>query len=429
MMLSKRPDESLCSIDLERSIRSIISQLKQSEQWQYREEYIDRSILDPYYLLMIRWPETDLQDNTWNQELFQTAKPGVSFVNRTALSGKTYWQNAAIQDVANKLLQFKEHFDHNRFQPPGLTGDLHHPKQAHEVFSKRRFIYEIRSPFETLTGIGPSMFALSAGAVCGTVYDQNGQPLDDVVISLSQGDQKLTRTTKDGGLFWFSKVSAGQYTLKVEGKSCIVRLLRRDEFGHIKGWLTDANGYPIDLKEFRFKAPDGEVFSAISKDSGRFTTGPLPAYPIANSPLSNYTYIMDIPDFLFSIRKSTYVKDAVIGGILKSKEGKIIQNGTVVLLQRGVEISRSKSDLKGNFRFFGLPGGHYELEVPGSPVYLSQISPGRISGKALNHSVSETWIELIAKDELVASARLNKNNAFSFDNLAPGEYDVIIKNK
>lgn len=426
-MLKQQPDTNVTTWELENTIQIIKRELIKSPSWQYREEYIDRGILDPYYILKIRKPEHDKLDDTGNQSLFKTKTSGLSYVCRTSDSRTSYWLDIKNSHLIKHLENFKHLYDVNKLQPPGKWGDLGNPDKDHKVFPERRFIYEIISPFKTLVGIGPNMYATGPGAVCGTVFNKNGQPLDGVVVEISNDKETLTRETRNGGLFWFSKVQSGKYQLKVKKHTCIVQVIRHDEFGNIKGWLTDENGFPVEYADIRFLAPDGEIFMAATDDTGKFSTGPLPAYPVTSSPLANYPYIMQIPEFLFSISKSITVKDAIISGVLKDNNGNVITNTQVVLKQAGETLFETKTDAFGNFRFFNLLGGSYNVEVPGQKIFLSHGAPGRIEGKEDKGMVNETRIQLVAEGYIVATERLNRSKEFAFEHIAPGKYSVEVK--
>ena len=425
MILTQTPDPNIHAWELENALDVIKKQVIKSAVWQVREEYIDRGILDPYYILMIRKPEHEKLDDVWNQKVFKSEQAGFSFVNRTSHCTQDYWCDINTRALIERLDGFKASYDLNKLQPPGLKGDIFDPKEPHEIFKNKRYIYDLITPFKSLTGIGPSMYAMGPGAVCGTVYDMESQPKNGVVVELKIGEETFSRRTKNGGLFWFSKVPSGSYTVSVKGYNCTLQIIRRDEHGNIKGWLTDQDGYPVEYEDVHFKAPDNEVFKAITDESGKFVTGPLPAFPVRDSPLSNYPYLMDVPDYLFSVSKSVVVKDAVISGILRGREGQKMTNREVLLKQKGEEVDRTVTDNHGNFQFFELEGGTYELEVPESTIYLSQSAPGKIKGKYGSGKVNQTRVELVINDKVVGTERLSKGKEFYFDHVAPGKYEVI----
>jgi hypothetical protein len=423
-MLTQAPDINLSSWELAETIQLIKRETRKASQWQFREEYIDRGVLDPYYILKIRKPEHDTLDDLGEQQLFQGSRQEFSYVNRTVQSTQAYWSDVDANRLGERLDRFRDMYESNTLQPPGLKADLIEPKVAHQVFEKRRFVFEILSPFKNLTGIGPNMYALGLGAVCGTVYSPTGSPLDRATVELCTVEETLVRVTKDGGLFWFSKVPSGNYVVKVKDRGCVIEIIRRDEFGNIKGWLTDQDGYPVAYGDVNFVAPDREVFSTTSNDTGKFTTGPLPAFPVADSLLSNYPYIMQVPSFMFSLEKTVHVKDAVIGGILRDNRGTPLANTIVCLKQKGVKLAEAETDYVGNFRFFDLAGGTYEIEVPTHNIYLSRLPSGRVEGKLATSSVNEARVDLVAEGKVVATERLNHRKEFSFDHVVPGKFMV-----
>ncbi len=428
-MLTQSPDPGIHEWELESALNIIKKNLQKGKNWQFRQEYIDRGILDPYYILKIREPKPDKKDDLWEQKVWQGENPGFSYVHRTTHSAKNYWCDISTQALIERLNAFKEDYDQNRFRPAGFKGDLFEPRQPHEVFEERRFVYELLTPFKNLTGIGPSMYALGRGAVCGTVIGSDGIPIDDVKIQLQMGDEKIVRTSGKGGLFWFSKVPAGTYKLTVDEQPCTLQVIRRDEFGNIQGWVTDQDGYPLEYADIQFKAPDGSFFPATSDETGKFSTGPLPAYPVVDSPLSNYPYIMEIPEFMFSISKSIKVKNAVLGGVLQSADGKVLAGKKVILKSGSEEVGSTDTDAHGNFGFFGLEAGNYQLEVPDERVYLSRLQPGKVKGEYPDGRPDETRVKLIMQGEPIATERISREKQFAFSKVPPGKYTVSYGNR
>lgn len=424
MMLTQSPDPGIHEWELESALNIIRKNLQKGKNWQFREEYIDRGILDPYYILKIREPRRDKEDDLWEQKVWQGENPGFSYVHRTTHSSKNYWCDISTRALIEQLNGFKEDYDQNRFQPAGFKGDLFEPRQPHKVFEERRFVYELLTPFKNLTGIGPSMYALGRGAVCGTVIGSDGVPMDDVKVQLQMGDEKLVRTSGKGGLFWFSKVQPGTYKVTVDEQPCTLQVIRRDEFGNIEGWVTDQDGYPVEYADIQFKAPDGSSFPATSDETGKFVTGPLPAYPVVDSPLSNYPYIMEIPEFMFSISKSIEVKNAVVGGVLQSAEGKVLAGKEVILKSGSEEVGRTDTDAHGNFQFYGLSAGMYQLEVPEEQIYLSRLSAGKVRGTLQEGRPDQTLVELIVNGESVATERISRDKHYAFNKVPPGTYSI-----
>ena len=431
-MITQAPDKNLDAYRLENEINACLGIIRKRDHWYLREKIVDRGcIYDPFYIIDFR-EEVDSQgDTTWNEPLYYINSycSVKQLTSEPARAGHPYWQKIGKRDLERRLKRFHDLYRENFFQPPGYKEDAAGRKTAHEKFHKKRFIYELRSPLKSIVGIGPAIYAggFASGALCGQVTDHNGAPLKGVVVEVISGEWSLDRTTIAGGLFWFSKVPEGRCSIRVKGRSCQVHILKNEAFGNIKSWLTDNNGYPIEYGVVKFRAPDGEVFSATSDDTGQFTTGPLPAFPVADTPLSSYPYIMQVPDFMFSVKKTVHVSDAVIGGKLRDNNGTVLTNETVLLKQKGVQLAETRTDGHGYFRFFGLKGGKYELEVPGQKIYISRSTPGRIVGKEKTGIVNETRMELVADDKVVSTERLNMNQEYSFDHVAPGGYEVRVK--
>lgn len=428
-MITQAPDKSLDAYRLDYEIEACISNLQKQKDWFLREKYVDRGcIYDPFYIIDIRDEVEDQGDTTWDEPLYYINSycSMKQVTNESASKGYPYWQKIDKYKLEKRLTRFLKLYSENCLQAPGYKVDHSGNKKEHEKFYKKRFLYELRQPSKSIVGVGPSIYAggFASGALCGQVTDKTGAPLAGVMVELVSKEQRLNRETINGGLFWFSRVPEGKYSIRVIDRSCEIHILKTEEFGNIKGWVTDQNVYPVERTELKFLAPDGEVFKTRSDTSGKFETGILPAFPVSDTLLSKYPYIMQIPDFMFSVTKSVVVKDAIIGGILRGNDAVSIANETVLLKQGGIQVAETKTDGHGNFRFFELEGGKYELEVPGQKIYLSQSSPGRVEGKEPAGIVNETRIELVVEGKVVATERLSMDKEFSFEDVAPGRYNV-----
>jgi len=429
-MITQAPNKSLDVSLLKAEIDACIRYLQTKEEWFFREKMVDRgSNYDPFYIIDIRDTVESTGDTTWDEPLYyvNSSCSIKQLTHEPSIKGYSYWQKVDRSKVEERLNHFLSMYLENIFQPPGYKEDRSGNKTAHKKFYKKRFLYELRWSAKSIVGVGPSMYAagFAAGALCGQITDHTGTPLVGVIVELISKKHNLLRESIEGGLFWFSKVPEGNYAIRTKDRACEIHILKKEPFGNIKGWLTDEEGYPVESASVNFSAPDGMVFSAKTNDSGKFTTGALPAYPVTDSLLSSYSYTMQIPNFMFSVTKTVHVKDAIIGGKLKDNIGNVFPKGTIVLLkQKGVQLSETATDAKGNFRFLELAGGQYELEVPGEKIYLSKSSPGKIEGKALDRNIKKTRIELIAEGKVVATERLSDNKEFSFEDVAPGGYEV-----
>lgn len=431
-MITQSPDKSLDANRLEYEIEACIGYIQKQEHWFFREKFVDRgSIYDPFYIIDIRDEVASLGDTTLDEELYYVNSyfSMKQVTNDPATTGYPYWRNISRRKLESRLSRFLKLYKENYFQAPGYKIDSSGNKIEHDKYFKKRFIYELRRPSKSIVGIAPSIYAggFASGAICGQVTETNGNPLAGVTVEIVSEKQTLKRETEAAGLFWFSKVPEGNYSLRVKNRSCEIHILKTEEFGNIKGWLADEDGYPVESATLNFRAPDGEIFKTHSNDSGKFETGILPAFPVAEGPLSNYPYIMQIPDFMFSITKSIAVSDAILGGVLRDNNSTVITNETVLLKKNKILVSETKTDAHGYFRFFELAGGKYELEVPEYKIYLSQSLPGKVKGKEVTGIVNETRIELIAENKVVETERLNSDKEFRFENVAPGKYTIETK--
>lgn len=418
-MLSGKPDPSLGLAQLEREINTYRQELNSSPRWHFRENYIDRGVLDPFYTIEFNSQLEDAGDDLYHAPLFTTPYPylrGVCLTREQPANEPTYWKKIARDKLVQRLERFLKMFREDYLQPPGAKGDLYSPQHQHELFKEKRFLFEIRSPRRSIIGVGPKMYAgLGIGAIRGQVTGDNNQPLANAIVELVAGEKTIARITNQGGLFWFSRVPPGKHRIRVRARSCIVQVIEETYFGNVKGWLADQDGNPVENYEVQLIAPDAEVFTGFSNASGKFTTGPLPAFP----------YILRIPDHLFSLEKSIYVHDAIIGGVLKAQDGTAFPNQKIVLKKGDKTVKEIQSDSKGRFLFEGLAGGRYRIQVPGQQIYVREISGGSVAGRSTG-ATGKTELFLVATDSTIGIERTNRSGEFSFDNVVPGKYRVGI---
>lgn len=414
-MIRSRPDPSLTLAALESRLQDYRREVASAGTWYFREKYIDRGPRDPFYILELRGSVEDPGDDTFDEELFQTRTPALRFVSMTrsrSASDYAYWQRIDPGRLIARLDNFLAMFRGDYLQPPGTKADRGDSRSSHEILRGRRFLFEIRSPRQTITGVGPKKYAgLGLGAIRGKLIDETGAPLVGAVVELVAGQQTVSRRTEAGGLFWFSRVPPGRYVLRVRGRqSAQVRIVAEEYFGNVRGWLTDASGNPLENAEVRLIAPDAEEFAGWSNASGRFVTGPLPAFP----------YVLRIPGHLITVERTVYVNDAILGGVLRAQAGDPLGGQTVVLKQNGTEVKRTTTDLRGDFCFAELPAGRYQIEVPGQKVSFREIPGGTVQGTL--QDAAPVKVELIAQDGSVLTEKTTRDRAFSFDNVVPGRY-------
>lgn len=414
-MIRNQPDPSLGLATLESHLQGYRREVAAAQTWYFRERYIDRGSRDPFYILEIRSAVQDLGDDTLDEELFQTRTPALRFVAMTRLksgSGYAYWQQIDRDRLIGRLDHFLTMFREDYLQPPGTKADWNDLRSAHEIFRNKRFLFEIRSPRKRITGVGPKQYAgLGIGAIRGKLTDETGAPVVGAIVELVALHQTISRKTAAGGIFWFSKVPPGKYVLRVRDKGCQARVVAEEYFGNVRGWLTDPSGSPLENTEIRLIAPDAEEFAGWTNASGKFVTGPVPAF----------SYTLRIPGHLFTLERTVYLEDAVIGGVLQTQTGDPIGGWEVVLKQSGTEEKRMLTDSRGEFCFANLPAGRYQLAVPGQKIYLREIPGGTVRGTLRGASVP-VKVELIAEGGSTLTEKTARDQTFSFDNVVPGKY-------
>lgn len=432
-MIDSLPDRTLTMERVEAEIHRYRREAARQESWFFRERYIDRCRLDPFYILEFRSQVEDRGDDLFNEELLQTRYQHLRAVcmtrERGAQGGYSYWRPINKAGLLQRLENFLTMFREDYLQPPGQKGDLYSPNLQHEIFREKRFLYEIRSPRRQMVGVGPKKYAgLGIGAIRGQVTNESGEAMAGAIVELilaaspsfaqsappGGGDATtIARRCDASGLFWFSKVPPGSHRIRVRGQArCMVTVTSQEWFGNVKGWITDGEGNPVEDADLNLIAPDAEVFPAFSNASGKFTTGPLPAFP----------YILRIPDHLFQVRQSVYVSDAVIGGVLRAGDGALLAGRRVVLKRSDTPVGEFHTDNEGRFLFHGLLAGRYTIEVQGERIFARQTRGETIEGVAANRErMSE--IELIAGGETIYTERTALDHSYRFGNVAPWGYE------
>jgi hypothetical protein len=416
-MITGRPDLLLNLPRLEREIQAFRSEIQTSQQWYIREKYVDRAQMVPFYILLFTRQVEDRGDDLMGEPLFTTRSTALTVKRLTRLPegmDRSYWRPITRDELISRLDRFMNMYREDYLQPPGFRGDLHNPDQQHEMFREKRFLYRIGIGQRELIGIGSKMFAGSPllGAVRGKVMDESGAPLSGVTVELVSPAGNMTRRTWGDGLFWFSRVQPGNYRIRIKDRDCVVQIIEYEEFGNVKGWIADREGIPIVGTEVQLYAPDSEIFRGWSDASGKFTTGPLPAFP----------YILSIPGFLFT-HQVTVVSDAIIGGILHNEQGVPLAGRTLILKKGGSEAAQTTTDSRGNFMFIELLGGRYQIELPGYRLYSKEIVGGSIKGK-ISDASTPMKLQLIAKEKVIIEERTTAQYNFLFDNVVPGTYRV-----
>ena len=210
--------------------------------WRFREKYVDRGNLDPFYILEFKHNSAAAGDDLMDEPLFITRLPALRVKHLTRDSSGTigsYWRDIDNTTLLARLDRFMTMYRHDYLQPPGDKGEHGGLHREHDRFAKKRFLYRITSPRKQVIGIGSQMYA-GFGAIIGTVYDEEGKPLPGAIIELERSDQTLARRTQAEGEFWFSKAATGKHSIRVKGRTCTIKIIETLEFGNIKGWLADA---------------------------------------------------------------------------------------------------------------------------------------------------------------------------------------------
>lgn len=414
-MITNPVNTKLNLSSLEKELIAIQKKIHPNGDYFFREKYVDRGTYDPFYILRIKTEINAEGDDLLDEPLYAT---GLQFCQIKYLCRESnglnqgYWKAITGSTLNKRINRFLDMFRYDYIQPPGTRSTLNGTKESHPQLKGKRYLYEISSPWKTITGIGPSGFTgmLTDGAIRGQITDLNGNPASNIEIELVMPNQTLTRKSEEGGLFWFAKIPKGTYRLRLPYYSGQIHLFY-EPFGLVKGNVSmmDENN-PASAVEL--EAPDGTIFNAKVEPSGDLKPIKLPAFH----------YKIRIPDHYFknAIRLEG---NTVISGLLKDPGGEPIPGATILILAKEVVLAKRISKPNGSFRFELSEQGPYKLKVPGYALYAKKASPSAIEGQVAEQE-QPVLIELIANGNVISSQRTDSSGHFKFRGLTPGNYKI-----
>ena len=421
-MIAGQADPILDPARLERAVAGFRREVAAAPRWFFREKYVDRGPLDPFYILDYRAESEveDAGDDLMGEPLFATAVPGMTVKRMTREPeghGGSYWRPIEAGDLIYRLDRFLTMYREDYLQPPGYRGGLQEPDNLHPRFEKKKFVYRVGRGDSALVGTGSRMFAGQepCGAIRGRLVDEAGRSLEGVEVVLTSGTQTLRCTSATEGRFWFSRVAPGKATLGLAGRAAQVQRSVQEEFGNVRGWVANSNGWPLQGVEVTLEAPDGELLRELADASGKLSTRPLPAFP----------YLLRLPQRRFHIATESR-RDAVIGGTLRDSRRKVLAGEPVVLMRRGEVVARVVTDTKGSFRFDNLAGGCYSLQLPGRRISVRRAPGAEIRGR-IHGLVEPVWIELFSSTGHAALERPTATGKFHISTVLPAIYEVRVK--
>ena len=125
------------------------------------------------------------------------------------------------------------------------------------------------------------------GVIYGGVSDEEGNPLEDVTVTITGTDYKNSTETESDGFYEFNELKGGEYTLTYEisgykthtesvslGEGDTVNLgtiaLELTVKGSIVGYVVNINGDPIESVKVQLKGIKKKKLSATSDEDGYF---------------------------------------------------------------------------------------------------------------------------------------------------------------
>lgn len=298
-MITGKADPTLDPMRLERAVAGFRRQVAAVPRWFFREKYVDRGPLDPFYILDYRTEsEVDTAgDDLMGEPLFATALPGVTVKRMTREpegEGGSYWRPIEAGDLVHRLDRFLTMYREDCLQPPGYRGDLHEPTYRHPRFEKKKFVYRVGPSTSAVVGVGSRIFAGQGlfGAIRGRLLDEGGEPVAGALILANSQTGTLERHTDEEGFFRFSRLAEGAVRLTVEGRETKIERIDSEDFGSLRGSVEDTGSQALAGVEVVLEAPDGETFRTVTDASGSFSILRLPVG----------SYALRIPGYRFDAR-------------------------------------------------------------------------------------------------------------------------------
>jgi len=414
-MITNAINTDLNQSTLEKELLTIQNKINGSNNYYFREKYIDRCSFDPFYIIRIKTDLSALGDDLLDEPLFSTPQQYIKMkhICRQSEEGNgNYWKMISGVQLNQRIDRFLDMYSNNYLQPAGLRIGKFNRTEPHSKFKGKRYLYEISTPWKTLTGLGPTSMTglLTDGAIRGQITDFHGKSVEGIEVQLVMPNETITRQTEAGGLFWFARIPKGKYKLRLPHYSGHIHLFN-ESFGELKGEIRFINDNTTN-QSVELEAPDGTIFITKTDQSGQLAPLKLPAFK----------YTIRIPNHLFklSIRLEG---NTIISGLLKKMDGQIISEAKILLLKQGLVIAKRVSTSSGNFRFELSEAGPYTLKVPGYSLFAKKIKGATLKGN-IKDLLKPITLELIANDSVISHTQTNSNGYFSFTGLTKGNFKI-----
>ncbi len=357
-----------------------------------------------------------------------------------------------------------------------LLGDIGPESRAKLFLWDYEKLEPVRGTLSTLTpeGVidGAAYSGPALGSVSGTVKNSDGNPLENVDISLSV--EGYTTKTASDGTYGFTNVPVGDYTVTAAapadmepvGENTLTVTVEEDKtaaadftfkaiihYGSVSGTVKDSDGTPLENVEISLSA-EGYTTKTASDGTYGFTGVPVGDYtvtaaaPADMEPVGENTLTVTVEEDKTAAADFTFkatVHYGSVSGTVKDSDGTPLENVEVSLSAEGYT-TKTASD--GTYGFTGVPVGDYtvtaaapaDMEPVGENTLTVTVEEDKTAAadftfKATVHygSVSGTVkdsdgipfenveISLSAEGYTTKTA---SDGTYGFDNVPVGEYTV-----
>lgn len=219
--------------------------------------------------------------------------------------------------------------------------------------------------------------------VTGTIKDQNGIPIESVLVNISSENQTFTALTDAVGGYFISGLSGGYYSIHVSkenyseetvseylvnpGDSKVLDFVLELQVGRINGFILSINSEPV-VDATILLSGQGRQFSTNTDNNGY--------YEFVSLPLGNYlldviktgyaendsnSVVLEENNFDQELSISNLLTlNATVAGIVKDRDGNLLQ-GVSINLSGEYGSGSALTNISGEFSIDNLLSAEYDL--------------------------------------------------------------------
>ncbi|MGG0853609.1 carboxypeptidase regulatory-like domain-containing protein, partial [Metabacillus fastidiosus] len=316
-----------------------------------------------------------------------------------------------------------------------------------------------------------------AGALSGTVLNNNNEPLANAQVTVFQNNIQVTSAITDvNGNYLISNLSPGSYVIVTttdnfitntvsvtitNGETTVLNFILQPLPGTLSGQVTDSSGNPIAgaTISVQLSTGTGIIIGSISTDSnGVYTiTGLAPGNYVLNASAVNFQTALSgasiSPNTTTIVNFTlTSTPGSITGQITNRETGAPIAGANVeirVIDSSGAVVSTVLSDQNGQYLVNQLAPGSYTLIISSANFQTTAVSeiviagqtttanvslnpsPGSISGTVLNSQdgtlIAGAAVNIInSNNTLITTVLTGQDGTFIVNGLSPDQYTLTI---